>query len=253
MCSCGEPANHLTRSEISYSRPLTIEAPSAKVVSTWLLMCSVAPLATALVRGAFEYQGQKCSAASRAYVPESLWPALRGALEEQLSQVKMGSPLDFRNFVCAVIDSASFNNISSYVEEAKSSDDYEVVAGGGCDDSTGYFIEPTVVRAEDPAGRLMKEEIFGPLLTLFVYPDGELEKALELCDTTSPYALTGAIFAEDRKAILEMSSRLRHAARSGCRSHGPPRLLSGREHLRAGKPGFECLSETGNQSGENPL
>ena len=169
-------------------------------------------LATALVRGAFEYQGQKCSAASRAYIPQSLWPAVRDGLEEQLSQVQMGSPLDFRNFVCAVIDEASFDKISGYIDHARNNDDLDVVFGGDCDKSEGFFIEPTVIESRDPRSRLMCEEIFGPVLSVHVYSDNELDAALDLCDTTSEYGLTGAIFAQERRQIVALSDRLRHAA-----------------------------------------
>ena len=124
----------------------------------------------------------------------------------------MGSPVDFSNFMAAVIDRSSFNNISGYLAEAGGGSSYEVVSGGGCDDSVGYFVEPTVVRSEDPQSRLMSEEIFGPVLTVYVYEDNALDDALELCDTTSPYALTGAVFARDRAAVAAIGARLRHAA-----------------------------------------
>lgn len=168
--------------------------------------------ATALVRGSFEYQGQKCSAGSRAYVPKSLWPAVREKLAEQLGSAKMGSPLDFRNFVCAVIDKPSFDRIKGYIDYAKSSPEAEVIFGGVCDDSVGYFIEPTVVVTTDPKFKLMEEEIFGPVLCLYVYDDGDLEPMLDLVDTTSPYGLTGAIFADDRRAVAHLTKRLRHAS-----------------------------------------
>jgi 1-pyrroline-5-carboxylate dehydrogenase len=167
--------------------------------------------ATALVRGAFEYQGQKCSATSRAYVPRSLWPAVQAKLGEQLAAVKMGTPLDFRNFLCAVIDKPSFERIKGYIDHAKSHG-AEILFGGGCDDSVGYFIEPTIIRTDDPKFRSMEEEIFGPVLTVHVYDDAKLEETLDLVDTTSPYALTGCIFADDRAAIGHLSKRLRHAA-----------------------------------------
>lgn len=169
-------------------------------------------LVTALIRGAFEYQGQKCSAASRAYIPESMWPEVRDSLVEQLAEIKMGTPLDFTNFMCAVIDEPAFDSISGYIDEGKNNKNYELVFGGGYDKSTGYFIEPTVFRSDDPRSKLMSEEIFGPVLTIFVYPDGELDATLETCDTTSPYALTGAIWAQDRSAIVKMARALRHAA-----------------------------------------
>ncbi|MGC8763393.1 MAG: L-glutamate gamma-semialdehyde dehydrogenase [Acidobacteriota bacterium] len=168
--------------------------------------------ATALVRGAFEFQGQKCSAASRAYIPRSLWPTLKDALLAQIAEIKMGPPTDFRNFMTAVIDRNAFNDHKGYIDYAKSRPEYTLLTGGGCDDRVGYFIEPTVVETTDPKGKLMEEEIFGPVLTLFVYDDARLDETLELCDTTSPYALTGAIFSGDRKATLHMMNRLRHAA-----------------------------------------
>ncbi|MEA2601979.1 MAG: 1-pyrroline-5-carboxylate dehydrogenase [Acidobacteriota bacterium] len=167
---------------------------------------------TALVRGSFEYQGQKCSAGSRAYVPKSLWPRVRELLVEQVSSIEMGSPLDFRNFMAAVIDEPSFNRIMGYIDHAKSSGEAEILTGGEGNKSDGYFISPTVVVTTDPRFKLMREEIFGPVLTLFVYDDLELEPTLELVDTTSPYALTGAIFAEDRQVIAHLTQALRHAA-----------------------------------------
>ncbi|MFL6199413.1 MAG: L-glutamate gamma-semialdehyde dehydrogenase [Thermoanaerobaculia bacterium] len=167
---------------------------------------------TALVRGAFEYQGQKCSAGSRAYVPSSLWPRVREMLADQLKQVEMGSPLDFRNFMAAVIDEPSFDRILGFIDHAKSNSGYEILAGGNGDKSEGYFIEPTVVVTTDPRARLMTHEIFGPVLTVFVYDDLKLEETLDLVDTTSPYALTGAIFAQDRGTIEHLVRRLRHSA-----------------------------------------
>ncbi|HEX6200788.1 MAG TPA: L-glutamate gamma-semialdehyde dehydrogenase [Thermoanaerobaculia bacterium] len=171
-----------------------------------------AAVATALVRGAFEYQGQKCSAASRAYVPKSLWKEVREGVEEQVGRIRMGAPTDFRNFMAAVIDEKAFGTITGYIAHAKESAEHEVILGGGSDDSKGWFIEPTVVVSTDPRSKLMKEEIFGPVLTLFVYEDRDLEKTAELVDTTSPYGLTGAIFANDRRAVVDLSRRLRHSA-----------------------------------------
>jgi 1-pyrroline-5-carboxylate dehydrogenase len=169
-------------------------------------------LATALVRGAFEYQGQKCSAASRAYVPKSLWPKLKDRLLGQISEITMGPPTDFRNFFCAVIDSGAFADITGYLQHAKDSSEAEILCGGEWDDSTGYYIQPTVVETTNPRFKLMEEEIFGPVLTLYVYDDAALDDTLDLCDTTSPYALTGAIFAQDRAAAVKMAAALRHAA-----------------------------------------
>jgi len=172
----------------------------------------VPALVTALTRGAFEYQGQKCSAASRAYIPKSLWPAVREGLEEQVGRVRKGAPTDFRNFMGAVIDEAAFDKIAGYIAHAESSSEHEVILGGGSDKSEGYFIEPTVVVSTDPASKLMIEEIFGPVLTVFVYPDDKLDETVGLVDTASPYALTGAVFAQERTAISALSRRLRHAA-----------------------------------------
>jgi 1-pyrroline-5-carboxylate dehydrogenase len=169
-------------------------------------------LVIALLRGAFEYQGQKCSAASRAYIPSSLWAGVRDALVDKVNSLAMGSPLDFRNFMCAVIDEASFDNTLSYIEHAKNTAGFEILTGGRGDKTTGYFVEPTVVVSEDPRSKLMREEIFAPVLTIYVYQDADLEAALELCDTGSDYGLTGAIFAQDRGVIEHMSRALRHTA-----------------------------------------
>jgi 1-pyrroline-5-carboxylate dehydrogenase len=169
-------------------------------------------LATALVRGSFEYQGQKCSAASRAYIPKSLWPRVKKALLAQIAEIKMGDVEDFTNFMGAIIDKNAFGVIKSYIEYAKRSSEAEIIAGGECDDKVGYFIRPTVVLTTNPKFKLMREEIFGPVLTVFVYPDRELDKALELCDAGSPYALTGSVFATDRHAILKVAERLQGAA-----------------------------------------
>ena len=169
-------------------------------------------LVTALTRGSFEYQGQKCSAASRAYIPDSIWPAVKDRLLGEIAEIRMGGVTDFRNFMGAVIDKAAFDNISGNIDYARSSPDMDVLVGGGCDDSEGYFIEPTVVLTKDPKSRLMSEEIFGPVLTVYVYPEGDYERTLELCDQTSPYALTGAIFAIERTPIVKAMNALRHAA-----------------------------------------
>jgi 1-pyrroline-5-carboxylate dehydrogenase len=173
----------------------------------------VAALATALCRGAFEAQGQKCSAASRAYVPESLWPEVKERLLAEVASIRMGDPCqDFRVFMGAVIDEPAFRTISGYVELAKSSPDAKVLAGGRCDATTGWFVEPTVVQVTNPRHRLMEEEIFGPVLTVFVYPDAKLAEAVALCDSTSPYALTGAVFARDRAAVERLGRQLADAA-----------------------------------------
>jgi len=169
-------------------------------------------LVTALVRGAFEYQGQKCSAASRAYVPQSLWPAVKERLVEQASSLPMGDVEDFRNFMGAVIDRDAFDTIRGFLEFARGSPEATILAGGRSDPSTGWFVEPTVVETSNPRFRLMEEEIFGPVLTVFPYPDARLGEALRLCDETSRYGLTGAVFARDRKAIAEMARMLENAA-----------------------------------------
>jgi len=169
-------------------------------------------LIAALVRGSFEYQGQKCSAASRAYIPDSLWPQVKKQLLAEISDIKMGDVTDFSNFMGAVIDEGAFKTIRGYIEYARNSADLEIIVGGGCDDTTGYFIEPTVVVSQDPKSKLMVEEIFGPVLTIYVYPEAEYDQTLELCDQTSPYALTGAIFALERSAIVKAMKTLRHAA-----------------------------------------
>ncbi|KRP13671.1 MAG: 1-pyrroline-5-carboxylate dehydrogenase [Sphingobacteriales bacterium BACL12 MAG-120813-bin55] len=171
----------------------------------------VKALATGLVRGAFEFQGQKCSAASRAYIPESLWPAVKSMMLEDLATIKMGTVEDFGNFFNAVIDEKAFESIAAYIDQAKA-DGQEIIAGGGHDKSKGYFIEPTIIVAKDARYRTMCEEIFGPVLTVHVYPDAEWEATLQTVNTTSPYALTGAIFSQDRYAINRAMEVLRHAA-----------------------------------------
>jgi len=172
----------------------------------------VPALVTALVRGAFEYQGQKCSAASRAYIPRSIWKATRELLVETLSDIRMGDPADFSNFVNAVIDQAAFDSIKAYIDVAREADGAEILCGGECDDSEGYYIQPTVVLAEDPLFKTMREEIFGPVLTIHVYDDDHLEEALRLCDTSSDYGLTGAVFGQDRVAIEKIEARLCNTA-----------------------------------------
>ena len=169
-------------------------------------------LATAIVRGAFEYQGQKCSAASRAYIPDNIWEEVKGYVIEDLASIKMGDVEDFGNFVNAVIDEASFDNIRSFVEAAKTDADVEIIAGGGSDKSKGYFIEPTVIVAKDPKYTTMCEELFGPVITIHVYEADRFEEMLEIVDSTSIYALTGAIFSQDRYAIELGSKKLVNAA-----------------------------------------
>jgi 1-pyrroline-5-carboxylate dehydrogenase len=161
----------------------------------------VKALATGLVRGAFEYQGQKCSAASRAYIPSTIWPAVKEQLITNLEEIKIGGTEDFSNFVNAVIDEKSFDKIMGYINNAKKSDKITVIAGGNGDKTKGYFVEPTILQTTDPNYTTMCEEIFGPVLTIYVYEPQNFEKTLELVDATSPYALTGAIFSQDRYAI----------------------------------------------------
>ena len=169
-------------------------------------------LAVGMVRGAFEYQGQKCSAASRAYIPASLWPAVRKNIESMLAEITTGDVRDFTNFVNAVIDEKSFDNIMTYIGEAAASNDAEVIIGGKGDKTKGFFVEPTVILTKDPRFLTMREEIFGPVLTVYVYQDDQYEATLDLVDTTSPYGLTGAVFATDRQAVLTAMAKLRYAA-----------------------------------------
>lgn len=165
-----------------------------------------------LVRGAFEYQGQKCSAASRAYIPKKLWASIKDKLVSEIQSIKMGDVEDFSCFMNAVIDARSFQKISSFIEHAKNSKDAEIICGGEVDDSQGYFVKPTVILAKDPKYKTMVEEIFGPVLTVFVYDESDLEQTLEICDKSTSYALTGAIFAQDQKIIDLMSESLKNAA-----------------------------------------
>ena len=169
-------------------------------------------VATAIVRGAFEYQGQKCSAASRVYLPQSLWPTIQTEMLDQLSEIKMGGVEDFTNFVNAVIDQNAFDSITGYIDRAKDAFGVEVLHGGTYSDEEGFFIEPTVLVVDDPQYQTMCEEIFGPVVTLHVYPDAQWDETLTLVDETSPYALTGAVFAQDRRVIVQASERLVNAA-----------------------------------------
>ena len=172
----------------------------------------VKQLATAIIRGSFEFQGQKCSASSRAYVPASIWGQVRETLETDMARVKMGPTSDFTNFFNAVIDKSAFATITEFIDYAKDAKDAEVIIGGGYDDSKGYFIEPTVILTSNPHFRTMEEEIFGPVMTIYVYDDAKFEETLDVCDRTSIYALTGAVFARDRHAVSLACSRLENAA-----------------------------------------
>jgi 1-pyrroline-5-carboxylate dehydrogenase len=169
-------------------------------------------LGVALIRGAFEYQGQKCSAVSRAYIPKSLWDELRMLLTEELEKVTVGGVEDFSNFINAVIDRDAFKRIAEYIDFVKSSSEAQIVFGGGCDDRRGFFIEPTLVLTANPRFRTMEEEIFGPVLSIYLYEDESYEETLTLCDSTSPYGLTGAVFSRDRAAIALAEKLLQNAA-----------------------------------------
>jgi len=174
--------------------------------------CDAKAVATAISRGAFEYQGQKCSAASRAYLPESRYNEIMGYVHEDLASMKMGDPEDFSNFINAVIDEPSFDKLAAAIDEAKEHPEAEIVEGGGYDKSKGYFIEPTIIKTTNPHYRTMEEELFGPVLTIYVYKDNEVDEALDTLDKTSMYALTGAIFSQDRYFIEKATQRLVHTA-----------------------------------------
>jgi 1-pyrroline-5-carboxylate dehydrogenase len=165
-----------------------------------------------MVRGAYEYQGQKCSAASRAYIPRSIWPAVRDRVVAMIGDIRMGDVADFRNFMGAVIDRRAYERISTHLERARSDAGVKIIAGGKTDASIGYFVEPTLIEANDPGYRLMCEELFGPVLTVHVYPDERWAETLSLVDRTGPYALTGAVFSQDRAAVSEATRVLRQAA-----------------------------------------
>jgi 1-pyrroline-5-carboxylate dehydrogenase len=170
-------------------------------------------LATAIVRGGYEYQGQKCSAASRLYLPESLWKGgLRERVLSMIGQIRVGDVADFTNFMGAVIDDKSHRNIAGYVQAAKDSSTMKILAGGELDDREGWFVPPTLVESQDPKSKLMSEEIFGPVVTAYVYPDGKWKETMQLVDETSPYALTGAVFSRERGPIEDARTTLRHAA-----------------------------------------
>jgi 1-pyrroline-5-carboxylate dehydrogenase len=169
-------------------------------------------VATAILRGSFEYQGQKCSAASRVYAPANLWPELRERLADQVATIKMGDVADFENFMGAVIDDKSLKTQQEAIEEARTHEETEVLVGGGVRDDEGYFVEPTVIETRDPDFRLLRDELFGPVVTTYVYPESKWQDTLELVDRTAPYGLTGAVFADDREAVIEADEALRYAA-----------------------------------------
>jgi 1-pyrroline-5-carboxylate dehydrogenase len=195
----------------------------------------VEPLAAALVRGAYEYQGQKCSAASRAYVPQSLWPELKRRLLNLIGDIRMGDVTDFRNFMGAVIDQKAFTKIKGYLTQAKKDRGVTVLAGGNCNDSQGWFVEPTLIQVKDPKYRTMCEELFGPVLTLYVYPDREWRSTLTLVNSTSPYALTGAVWARDREALIEADRALRHAAGNYYINDKPTGAVVGQQPFGGGR------------------
>jgi len=192
-------------------------------------------LATAMVRGAFEFQGQKCSALSRAYIPSTLWDDVKTKYLDQVAGIKMGDPEDFTNFMNAVIDKSAFNTITSFIDYAKNADDAEIISGGGYDDSTGYFIEPTTIVTTNPNFKTMEEEIFGPVLTIYIYDPRDWDKTLQLVDSTSPYSLTGAVFAKDRNAIRKASKVLTHSAGNFYINDKPTGAVVGQQPFGGGR------------------
>ncbi|WP_337866375.1 L-glutamate gamma-semialdehyde dehydrogenase [Ignavibacterium sp.] len=192
-------------------------------------------LVVAALRGAFEYQGQKCSAASRMYIPKSIWKEFKEKFVAEVGKIKMGDVEDFTNFMGAVIDKGAFETITGYIKYAKSSDEAEIITGGNFDNSKGYFIEPTTIVTTNPKFKTMQEEIFGPVLTIYVYDNNKLDETLTLCDETSPYGLTGAIFAQDRKAIVKMSNALRNAAGNFYINDKPTGAVVGQQPFGGGR------------------
>jgi len=189
---------------------------------------------TAVVRGSFEYQGQKCSAASRIYIPESIWGGMRDELADRVSELKVGDVADFENFMGAVIDAKAFATHKEAIEEAKSNG-RTIVAGGAADDDEGFFVQPTVIETSDPGDRLLREELFGPIVTAYVYPDSKWDETLELVDTTSPYGLTGAVFARDRSAIDAAADRLQYAAGNFYVNDKPTGAVVGQQPFGGGR------------------
>lgn len=192
-------------------------------------------LVTALVRGAFEYQGQKCSAASRAYLPESIWNQIKDKLVKTTEALKMGPVEDFTNFINAVIDQNAYDSIISYIDYARKSSEAEILTGGSYDHTEGYFIRPTIVVTDNPAFKLLEEEIFGPVLTIYLYPDHKFEETLQLCDQTSPFGLTGSIFAHDNKAIAKARDILTHSAGNFYINDKPTGAVVGRQPFGGGR------------------
>jgi 1-pyrroline-5-carboxylate dehydrogenase len=192
-------------------------------------------VATAIVRGSFEYQGQKCSAASRVYAPANLWPELRERLADQVAKIKMGDVADFENFMGAVIDEKSLQTQKEAIDEARSHEQTEVLVGGDVRDDEGYFVEPTVIETRDPDFRLLRDELFGPVVTAYVYPEGKWSDTLELVDRTAPYGLTGAVFADDREALVEAQDALRYAAGNFYVNDKPTGAVVGQQPFGGGR------------------
>ena len=197
--------------------------------------CDQKALTVAIVRGSFEYQGQKCSASSRCYIPESVWENIQPDLIAMTKELKMGDPEDYTNFINAVIDEKAFDTITEFIDYSKKASDAKIICGGGYDKSKGYFIEPTIVLTTNPNFRLMEEEIFGPVVCIYIYPDDEFAKTLHILDQTSPYALTGAIFAIDRKAIELAERTLRHAAGNFYINDKPTGAVVGQQPFGGGR------------------
>jgi 1-pyrroline-5-carboxylate dehydrogenase len=192
-------------------------------------------LVVAALRGSFEYQGQKCSAASRMYIPKSIWDEFKKKYVNEVSKIKIGDVEDFSNFMSAVIDKAAFKSIKDYIDFAKESKEAEIITGGKCDDSKGYFIEPTTIVTTNPKFKTMQEEIFGPVLTIYVYEDNKFDETLVLCDQTSPYALTGAIWAKDRDILVKMSDKLNNAAGNFYINDKPTAAVVGQQPFGGGR------------------
>jgi len=195
----------------------------------------VEQLVTGMVRGAFEYQGQKCSAASRAFIPRSLWSEVSERLISTVKELKVGDVEDFTNFMGAVIDQKSFDRIKGYIEAAQTTKQARILVGGTFDDKVGYFVQPTVIEALDPSFKSMTEEIFGPVLSVYVYDDKDMEKTIELCDTSSPYALTGAIYARDRIAISALTKAFEHSAGNFYINDKPTGAVVGQQPFGGGR------------------
>ncbi len=194
-----------------------------------------AALKTAIIRGAFEYQGQKCSAASRAYIPNTMWVALKDALLAEMATIEMGDIRDFSKFMGAIIDEGAFKKIRSFIEHARQTGDAEIIFGGKCDDSKGWFIEPTIIETDNPQYKAMCEEIFGPVITVHPYDPARYEETLELCNRTSPYALTGAVFGRDRKAVMRGTAALKHAAGNFYINDKPTGAVVGQQPFGGGR------------------